>query len=119
MKDYILLYRATMTERNEAMGDPEKAKQSMQAWLAWMRELETQGHLKNPGQPLAPEGGKVVRGDKKVVTDGPFAEKDLVLGFSIVTAEDAAHAAKLASGCPILAAPGGSVEVREVTEIPH
>ena len=42
------------------MGTPEARRQSMQTWLAWIRELEAKGHLKNPGQPLEPTG-KVVR----------------------------------------------------------
>ncbi len=55
------------------MGTPERAQRSMQVWLAWIRELEAKGHLKNRGQPLE-RTGKVVRGSKKVITDGPYAE---------------------------------------------
>jgi len=98
------------------MGTPERAQQSMQAWLSWIRELEANGHLKDPGQPL--EGtGTVVRGNKKVVTDGPFVEvKDLVAGFTIVEARDLAQAVELSKGCPILNG-DGSVEVRPVREL--
>ncbi len=82
-------------------------------WLSWIRELEAQGHLKSPGQPLSLQG-KVMRGPSHVISDGPYLEaKDLVLGFMIVEARDLAHAAQLASGCPI-AAGGGSVEIRPV-----
>jgi hypothetical protein len=28
------------------MGTPERAQQSLQAWLAWIRALEAKGHLK-------------------------------------------------------------------------
>ena len=63
----------------------------MEAWSAWIRQLEASGHLKNRGQPLAPTG-KVVRGAPAAVTDGPYAEaKDLVLGFIIVEARDMAR----------------------------
>ena len=113
MSDFILLYRATPAARNEAMGSPERAQQNMQRWMTWFRELETTGKLRNAGQPLEP-GGKVVRGTAKSVTDGPFVEaKDVIGGFSIVIADDAAGAAELAKGCPILEQ-GGSVEVRPV-----
>ncbi len=117
MSEFVYLFRASAAEQREAMGTPERAQRSMQAWLAWIRELETQGHLKNRGQPLD-RTGRVVRGKKKVVTDGPYAEaKDLVLGFIIVEARDLAQAAELATGCPMLEG-SGSVEIRPVATLP-
>src|SRR5206468_11932486 len=102
MSEFVYLFRASEAERREAMGTPERAQRSMQVWLAWIRELEAKGHLKNPGQPLE-RAGQVVRGKKKVVTDGPYVEaKDLVLGFIIVEARDLAQAVELATGCPML-----------------
>ncbi|QSQ27205.1 hypothetical protein JY651_20820 [Pyxidicoccus parkwayensis] len=113
MSEFVYLFRTTEADQREAMGTPERAQQSMQAWLAWMRELEAKGHLKNPGQPLD-RSGAVVRGKKKVVTDGPYAEtKDLVLGFIVVEARDLAQAVELSKGCPMLDG-AGSVEVRPV-----
>src|SRR5215471_20556517 len=102
MSEYVYLFRTTPADQEQAMGTPERAQRSMQTWLAWIRELETHGHLKNPGQPLAREGA-VVAGPNKVVTDGPYAEaKDIVLGFIVVEARDLAHAAELAKGCPMV-----------------
>jgi len=113
MSEFIYLYRSSAATQKEYMGTPERAQQSMQAWMGWMRELEAKGHLKSPGQPLQLEG-QVVRGKDSVVTDGPFAEaKDLVLGFTIVQARDLAQATELTKGCPILDR-DGSVEVRPV-----
>jgi hypothetical protein len=114
MSEFLYLYRIGAAEQRAAMGTPQQAQQNMQAWMAWMRDLETKGHLKNPGQPLE-QGGKVVRGKQGTsITDGPFVEvKDLVAGFTLVEARDLAQAAELSSGCPILAG-GGSVEVRPV-----
>jgi len=113
MSEFVYLFRTSEAEQQKAMGTPERAQKSMQVWLAWIRELEAKGHLKDPGQPLAPQG-KVVRGPNQVISDGPFAEaKDLVLGFMVVEARDLAHAAELARSCPI-AAGGGSVEIRPV-----
>jgi hypothetical protein len=113
MSDFMFLFRAGEADRREAMGTPEQAQKSLQTWLAWIRELEAKGHLKNPGQPLNP-GGKVVRGKKRVVTDGPYIEaKELVLGFIIVEARDLAQAVALSTGCPMLEG-GGSVEVRPI-----
>lgn len=117
MSQYVYLFRIGAAEQREALGTPERVRQSMQAWMAWMRELETAGHLANPGQPLADEG-KVVRGGRKAVTDGPFVEaKDLVAGFIVVEARDLAQAAELAAGCPILQGEG-SVEVRPIRIFP-
>lgn len=113
MSDFILLYRMNPASSGAAFATPEMAQQSMQRWLAWIRELEAQGHLVEGGQPLEP-GGKVVAGKAKAVTDGPFAEsKDLIGGYSIIKAKDLAQAADLAKGCPILDG-DGSVEVRPV-----
>jgi hypothetical protein len=116
MSDFVYLFRATEADQREAMGTPERAQRSMQAWLAWIRELEAKGHLKNPGQPLD-RSGKVVRGQKKMVTDGPYAEaKDLVLGFIIVEARDLEEALDLSLGCPMLDG-SGSVEIRPVQNL--
>jgi len=113
MSDFVYLFRASEAGRRQALGTPEQAQRSLQAWLAWIRELEAKGHLKNPGQPLEPSG-RVVRGTKKTVTDGPYVEaKELVLGFIVVEARDLAQAVDLAKGCPMLEG-DGSVEVRPV-----
>ena len=86
MSQFIYLFRSTPANQHEAIGTPERAKRSMETWLAWIRNLEAKGHLKHPGQPLDP-AGKVVRGS--TVTDGPYVEaKDLVLGFIIVEARE-------------------------------
>ena len=113
MSEFVYLFRIGEAEQRDAMGTPERAQQSMQAWLAWTRQLEAKGHLKSRGQPLE-RAGRVVRGKKKVVTDGPYVEaKDLVLGFIIIEARDLAQAVALSTGCPMLEG-GGSVEIRPV-----
>ena len=113
MSEFVFLFRATEAEQREAMGTPERAQLSLQMWLAWIRDLEAKGHLKNRGQPLEPTG-KVVRGKKRMITDGPYAEaKDLLLGFIVIEARDMAQAVELSTGCPIVEG-GGSVEIRPV-----
>jgi len=115
MSQFLYLYRSSDTARQAAMGTPERAQQSMQRWMKWMRELETNGHLKDAGQPLE-RTGKVVRGHQ-AVTDGPYTEaKDLVGGFSLIEARDIDQAVELSRGCPILDG-GGSVEVRPVMKM--
>ena len=108
MSEFTYLFRG-----REHFTSPEQGQKHMEKWVAWFKELQTKGHLKNPGHPL--DGtGKVVSGKQKTIKDGPFAEaKDVVAGFIVVEANDLAHAAELSKGCPILEV-GGSVEVRPV-----
>ena len=118
MSQFLYLYRMTEAARQDNMGTPERAQQSMQRWMAWMKELDAQGHLKDRGQPLEMTG-KVVRGQDKGVTDGPFTEaKDLVGGFTLIEARDIDQAVELSRGCPILEG-GGSVEVRPVMKMDY
>ncbi len=116
MSEYVLLYRATPEARDAAMTG-ERQKQSFARWQVWMKDLADKGQLKNRGVPLE-RPGRVVRGKKKTVTDGPFAEsKEVIGGFSIVEAKDIDEAARIAEGCPILEGEG-SVEVRPVMDYP-
>jgi hypothetical protein len=111
MSEFTFLYRGR--ERN---GSPEEMQKTMEKWTAWFKELSAKGHLKDFGAPLE-EGGKVVRGKQKTVTDGPFAEaKDAVGSYSLILARDLAEATELSKGCPILEV-GGSVEVRPIQKI--
>jgi len=113
MSHFLYLYRMTEKARQDAMGEPQRAQDNMQRWIAWMHDLQAKGHLKDGGQPLE-RTGKVVRGAAREVTDGPYVEaKDMILGFLVVEARDLEQAAEIAGGCPI-ALGGGSVEVRPV-----
>lgn len=110
MADFMYLFRG-----GEQAGSPEQMQQHMQKWGAWMKELGKQGHFK-AGEPLE-RTGKVVKGTRKAVTDGPFAEaKDLVGGFLIVSAKDLDEAVALSKGCPIFEN-DGIVEVRPVMKM--
>jgi hypothetical protein len=116
MGQFVYLYRIAESDRREATASPEQAQAILQKWMAWMKELGEQGHLNDRGHPLEPTG-KVISGQQKRVTDGPFAEtKDLVGGYTLIEARDLAQAAELSRGCPILEL-GGAVEVRPVREI--
>lgn len=111
MSEFLFLYH---------YGGPALSPQEMRAvmpkWMAWMKDLTDKGHIKDSGQPLAP-AGKLVKGQQKTVTDGPFAEtKDVINGYTLVLAKDLAQAAELAKGCPMLEG-GGAVEVRPVLKM--
>jgi hypothetical protein len=111
MSEFLFLYRGAQRPTS-----PQDAQQVMQKWMAWFQELSRNGHIKDRGQPLEPTG-KVVKGNQKTVTDGPFAEaKDLVGGYTLIEAEDLADAAELSKGCPIFER-NGFVEVRPVMKL--
>ena len=111
MSEYVFLYRG-----GEAGRSPERIQQSMQKWMAWFKDLAEKGHVKNQGQPLELVG-KLVKGSKKSVVDGPFAEaKDVIGGYSIIEAKDLDEAGELSKGCPILEVEG-AVEVRPVMQL--
>ena len=110
MSDFIYLYRG-----GERPSSPAAAQQQMERWMTWMKELGEKGHLKAPGNPLE-ASGKLVSGKSKSVTDGPFAEKDMVLGYSLVEAKDIGQATELSMGCPVFDS-GGQVEIRPVLKM--
>jgi len=86
----------------------------MQKWTAWMKELAAKGHMRNQGHPLE-RAGKVVKGKRKTVIDGPFAEsKDLVGGYTLIEARDLEQAVELSKGCPIFEAESAVLEVRPI-----
>ncbi len=112
MSEFVFLFRG-----GEKLPSPADMQANMQKWGAWMNDLKAKGHFKG-GEPLE-DGGKLVSGRKKAVTDGPFAEaKDLIGGFMLVTARDLAHATELSMGCPIYER-DGAVEVRPVMTMPR
>jgi hypothetical protein len=109
MSEFLYVYRGG----HRSSSSPEQMQQVMQKWITWMQALSQKGHLKDRGHPLEP-AGKLVSGAS--VTDGPYAEKDLVGGYSLVEARDLAEAAELSKGCPILER-GGSVEIRPIMKM--
>jgi hypothetical protein len=113
MSEFLYIYRGG--HRDQRKLSPEDMQQVMQKWMTWMQGLAEKGHLKERGHPLEPDG-KVVNGNGKNVTDGPYAEKDLVGGYSLIEAKDLAQAAELSKGCPVLER-GGAVEVRAIMKM--
>lgn len=110
MSDFIFLFRGGQEESS-----PEQMQKHMQKWQNWMKELGQKGHFK-AGEPLD-KSGKVVKGSRKAITDGPFAEaKDLVGGYIIVSASNLDEAVELSKGCPIFEREG-IVEVRPIMKM--
>jgi len=91
---------------------PEAQQAQMQKWFEWVQKLQNEKRYVS-GEALLP-GGKTIKGPKKAVTDGPFAEgKEVVGGYFVVFAKDLAEATEMAKQCPDYEI-GGIVEVREV-----
>ena|SRR5579885_1192125 len=107
MSEFTFLFRG-----RKYGSSPEDKQRHMEKWHAWFKDLNAKSVIKNAGNPLRNEGS-VVQGKKKLVTDGPYAEKDVVGGFIVIEAESLAEATEIAKGCPILEI-GGAVEVRPV-----
>jgi hypothetical protein len=111
MSEFVFLYRGGESGRS-----PERYQEMMEKWMAWFKELGAKGHIKDQGLPLE-RAGKLVKGKKKLVIDGPFAEaKDVVGGFTLIEATNLDQAVELSKGCPIFEVDGG-VEVRPVMKL--
>ena len=94
---------------------PTEMQSHLGKWGAWIGELASAGHHQG-GDPVQ-NGGKVVSGSAKTVTDGPYAElKDLVTGNLVIEAVDIDKATELAMGCPVFEF-DGSVEIRPIADM--
>jgi hypothetical protein len=108
MTEFTFLYRGTSRATS-----PDEKQKVYAKWAAWFENLKQRGALVNIGHPLEKEGS-VIAGTSKVISDGPFAEaKDVIGGYSIVSASSLAEATELGKGCPILEH-GGSIEIRPI-----
>jgi hypothetical protein len=91
---------------------PDAQQAHMQKWFEWVQKLTNEKRYVG-GEALLP-GGKTIAGQKKIVTDGPFAEsKEVVAGYFVVLAKNLAEATEMAKECPDYVL-NGIVEVREV-----
>jgi len=113
MADFLYLYRGS--ERVNAELSPQQMQDYLQRFRSWIMSLTQAGKISSCG-PLANDGRTMV-GPKAVATDGPYTEsKDLVGGYTVLTAEDLDEATQIARGCPFLNV-GGTVEIRPVLSV--
>lgn len=110
MEKFILLFRGGNTHISTA--NSQAAMDIIQKWDDWMQGLAEKGVL--AGGDALQLSGKHVKGTKKVVSDGPYAlGNEMVGGYLIVNAKDINDAVEISKGCPILNE-DGSVEVRPI-----
>lgn len=115
MNDYLLLYRLP-ADSPDHPDSPQRMQERMGKWMTWFKSLRDSGTMKEYGHPLE-STGCVVRGTRSAIQDGPYAEsKDVVIGYTVISARDIRHAGEVASTCPVLEY-GGLVEVRPVRQM--
>jgi hypothetical protein len=87
------------------------------AQLAHQLKAKGQYLAANPLQPVATATSVQVRDEKRVVTDGPFAEtREQLGGYFLVEAKNLDEAIEIAGQIP--AAAKGTVEIRPLLEVP-
>ncbi len=111
MKEYLLLFRGGDEERK--LLSPQQKQEQMERWQAWIADIAGKGLLVG-AQPLE-NGGKVLKGTAKKITDGPFMEgKEILGGYVLIRVRSMDEAIHISEGCPNLEAESGSVEIREI-----
>jgi hypothetical protein len=108
----------------KATKDSEAGKPPSEELLAAMAKFNEEmvkAGVMLDGNGLQPSSkGARVRfsGDKRTVTDGPFAEtKELVAGYWILQCKSLAEAIEWIKRCPNPHQEGGEVEIRQVFEL--
>ncbi|HEX8941171.1 MAG TPA: YciI family protein [Candidatus Limnocylindrales bacterium] len=113
MRYMLLIYQV---EGDPAAG-AEASMADMQPWIDYTNWLAASGMLR-AGDPLAPSSAATsvrVQGDRRLVTDGPFAEtKEVLGGYYILECDDLDAALDAAARCP--AARDGTMEVRPIVD---
>jgi hypothetical protein len=113
MEKYMLIFRNSVISEDFYQNlSPEAMQAELDKWGQWIGGIAAQGKMVATDALNQP--GKVVKGSKHVVTDGPYVEsKELVSGYLMLTADSIDEAIELSKGCPIYDIEG-SVEVRSV-----
>jgi hypothetical protein len=109
MSKFLLVYR-TPASSEPYQPSPQEMQAVLAQWQQWKTTFPDQ--IVDMGDGLLPTG-RTVKG--QIVTDGPTIEsKEMVSGYSIVNAASYDAALVVAKACPVLHAPGASIEVRQL-----
>ena len=101
------------TERMNGQTEPEPGTEKDEEGFWWVDELRARGIWQIGDQLAPPRRARSVRvrGGKKMVTDGPFAEtKEAVGGFDLLECGSLEEAVEIAATHPL--AEVGTIEVR-------
>lgn len=98
----------------------EKMLEMTKRYMAWADGLRQKGKLAG-GEKLTAGGVRhiTVKDGKPVASDGPYAEaKDVIGGYFVIEARDAAEAEAIAQECPHLALSAANwVELRPIEDM--
>ena len=109
--EYMLLFKSTDWYNGLS---PQEMQTVAGQWMAWFQRLKDQGRAL-AGSPLEREG-RVITGNGRVVSDGPFAEsKETIGGYFLLKVKTLDEAVMIGKECPGLPY-GAVVEVRPVAE---
>jgi hypothetical protein len=116
MAQFLLLLHSDPTGwRNMPVAEQQKW---MRKYMAWGEKAQQSGFLLGSNK-LADDGGKIVRGPKALVTDGPYSEtKEVLGGYYMIEAKDYDEALRRSKDHPHLEH-GGTIEMRQVDQLPR
>lgn len=113
LKDFVLMFKGGEPEvTRKIIGNKQENPQPL--WSNWLKFLEDEGHMANPGSYLGYEG-KSVSKDGFVADMAVVDYQDTVIGFIVIKANDMNQAVQLSRKCPIFSNPGCTIDVREVS----
>ncbi len=107
MAKFLLIYRDDANPQQQP--SPEELQAFLALWGEWFQKFGPK--ILDGGDALLPTG-RVLRpgGD---VTNGPYVEaKEVIGGYSVVSADHYEEAVEIARECPITKI-GGAIEIRE------
>lgn len=110
MKEYLLLFWNESGDGQYQI-DPEKMKESMQAWQTWIGNIAMQGKLIST-KPINWDG--VIISNSGKITSPVIKEKVMVTGYLICKSDTLEEVTEWSKSCPILMSPTGFTEIREV-----
>ena len=118
MAQYMLLLHQVPNYNSDL--PREKMLEMTKRYMAWADSLRQKGRMVG-GEKLAVGGVRHIRtkDGKPVASDGPYAEaKDVIGGYFVIEAKDAAEAETIARDCPHLALSAANwVEIRPIDDM--
>ena len=111
MKEYLLLFWNESGD-GKYLADPEKMKSDMGAWQNWIGNIAMKGNLVST-KPIEWRGSTIANDGVK---ERPAIKAGvMVTGYMLCKARSEDEVNEWAKTCPILRAPHGFTEVREVS----
>lgn len=118
MAQYMLLLHQVPNYNSDL--PREKMLEMTKRYMAWADSLRQKGRMVG-GEKLAVGGVRHIRtkDGEPVASDGPYAEaKDVIGGYFVIEAKDAAEAETIARDCPHLALSAANwVEIRPIDDM--